>query len=101
MVAPYALSASSKNAKWSAHQSSEPPWVITVSTRAPDEHRSQRSPAVGGRAGVLSSEAFIPSTPPHLAGNSFGTASPIGGLGLPPDLVRRGTARLRQQQSSP
>src|ERR1035437_8526950 len=57
--------------------------------RAPDEHRSHRSAAVRGRPGVVSSEAFIPSTPPHLAGNSFGTASPIGGLGLPPDLVRR------------
>jgi hypothetical protein len=57
-------------------QSSEPPWVITVSTTAPDEHRSHRSAAIRGRAGVLSSEAFIPSTPPLPAGNLLAPRRP-------------------------
>jgi hypothetical protein len=72
-------------------------------------HRGQRLSGAG-RAGVLSSEAFIPSTPPHVAGNPFGTASPTGGLGclltwsvaaqlgcdnnnLPPDRNRTKTSR--------
>src|SRR5665647_1804512 len=65
MVAPKAFSASSKNAKWWAHQSSEPPCIITVSTAARAEQRSHRSAAVKGRAGFLSSEAFISATPPR------------------------------------
>src|SRR5664280_1921086 len=71
MVAPKAFSASSKNAKWWAHQSSEPPCIITVSTAARAEQRSHRSAAVRGRAGFLSSEAFISATPPRPFGDLF------------------------------
>src|ERR1035437_8238750 len=71
MVAPCALSASSKNAKWWAHQSSEPPCIITVSTAARAEQRSHTSAAVRGRAGFLSSEAFISATPPRPSGDFF------------------------------
>src|SRR5665811_109155 len=71
MVAPKAFSASSKNAKWWAHQSSEPPCIITVSTAARAEQRSHRSAAVRGRAGFLSSEAFISATPPRPSGTSL------------------------------
>src|SRR5450756_3082766 len=71
MVAPKAFSASSKNAKWCAHQSSEPPCIITVSTTARAGQRSQRSAAVRGRAGFLSSEAFISTTPPRPSGDFF------------------------------
>src|ERR1019366_8624955 len=71
MVAPKAFSASSKNAKWWAHQSSEPPCIITVSTAARAEQRSHTSAAVRDRAGFLSSEAFISATPPRPSGDFF------------------------------
>jgi hypothetical protein len=71
IVAPKASSASSKKAKWSAHQRSEPPRLITVSTTARDEHRSHRSAAVRCWAGFLSSETFIPSNVLYLYGDSF------------------------------
>src|ERR1035437_1533641 len=71
MVAPKAFSASSKNAKWWAHQSSEPPCIITVSTAARAEQRSHRSAAVRDRVGFLSSEAFISATPPRPSGDFF------------------------------
>jgi hypothetical protein len=54
-----------------AHQSSEPPCIITVSTAARAEQRSHRSAAVRGRAGSLSSEAFISATPPRPSGDFF------------------------------
>src|SRR5665648_152484 len=69
MVAPKAFSASSKNAKWWAHQSSEPPCIITVLTTARAEQRSHRSAAVRGRDGFLSSETFISATPPRPSGD--------------------------------
>src|SRR5664280_212628 len=75
MVAPKAFSASSKNAKWWAHQSSEPPCIITVSTAARAEQRSHRSAAVRSRAGFLSSEAFISATPPRPSGDLFDTTT--------------------------
>src|SRR5665647_246214 len=92
MVAPKAFSASSKNAKWWAHQSSEPPCIITVSTAARAEQRSHRSAAVRGRAGFLSSEAFISATPPRPSGDLFDTRTiacdcvPWSGVTLARDL---------------
>jgi hypothetical protein len=57
-----APSASSKNAKWWAHQSSEPPCIIPVSTIARAEQRSHRSAAVRCQVGPLSTKAFMSST---------------------------------------
>jgi hypothetical protein len=71
MVAPEAFSASLNDAKWWAHQSREPPCIITVSTAARAEQRSHRSAAVRGWAGFLSSEAFISATPPRPSEDFF------------------------------
>jgi hypothetical protein len=73
MVAPKASSASSKNAKWCAHQSSELPGIVAVSTTARAEQRSHRSAAIRVRAGFLSREAFISATSTRASGDFFDT----------------------------